>query len=113
MAIIVIEQGRPDGTDFVMGEHHSNRLSQAKKAGQQIVKVLDLGDEYALASIQLVPVFDEQKENLCVLVVAMAGLNSRIAGLQMVPTVMGEIARMPVAELKAGIAKALQPPEQA
>lgn len=113
MAIVVIEQGRPDGTDFVMGEHHSNGLSQAKKAGQRIIEVVDLGDDFGLAGISIKPVWDEAKENLCFVLVVAAGPTSKLVGIQAVPVAVGELARIPIAELRAAVARALQPPEQA
>ena len=113
MGILVIEEGAPNGMDFVVGDHLVNPLSRAKEAGQQILKVVDLGDEYALANIQLQPAFDETKEHLCVLLVAVAGRNSPLVGLQAVPVVIGEVGRVKVADLKAGIAAALSPPEAA
>jgi len=113
MSIIVIEQGRPDGTDFVMGEHLDNPLAQAKKAGQRIVEVIDLGDDFGLAGISIRPTWDETKENLCFVLVVAAGPTSKLVGIQAVPVVVGELARIPIADLRASVARALQPPEQA
>jgi hypothetical protein len=111
MAIMVIEGGAPNGTDLVVGDHHSNGLSRAKEAGQQIVKVVDLGDDYGMAGVRLDIAWDsEAKENLCVLLVVDAGKNSRLVGLQVVPTVIAELGRIKVSDLKAGIANALHPP---
>lgn len=92
-----------------MGQHHSNGLSLAKERGEKIIKVVDLGDEYALAGIRLETAFDTEKEHLCVLLVMDAGRKSIIAGLQVVPTVLAEIGRISIADLKAGIAGALSP----
>lgn len=97
-----------------MGEHRFNGFSQAKAAGQEIVKVADLGDDYALKGIRLETAFDATRENLCVLLVVEAGKNSRLVGLQVVPTIIGEVGRISLADLKAGIAEAIAPkaPEQ-
>lgn len=99
--------------DLVMGEHHLNGLSRAKASGQQIVKVIDLGDDFALAGAAIVPSFDEEKKHLCFLLVAQAGKNSQLVGLQIVPTVIAEVGRISIEELKAGITRALNPPEAA
>jgi hypothetical protein len=97
-----------------VGEHRVNGFSQAKAAGQQIIKVADLGDEFALKGVRLETVFDTDKEHLCVLLVVEAGKNSRLVGLQVVPTVVAELARIKISDLKAGIAEAISPkvPEQ-
>jgi hypothetical protein len=93
-----------------VGEHHSNGLSRAKAAGQQIVKVVDLGDDFAMAGVQLLPVYtDETKDTLAFVVSVMAGRNSPLVGLQVVPTIVSEVGRISVAELKASISKALSP----
>lgn len=108
--VIVIEQGHPNGMDLVVGEHNTNGVAKAVSKGQQVIRVVDLGDDFALAGCRLECAFDESKENLCVLLVMDAGRNSRLVGLQVVPTLIGEVGRIPVAELKAGIVKALTPP---
>lgn len=111
MRIEVIEGGHPNGTDLVvMGEHHTNGVAKAAATNQQIIRVVDLGDDFALAGCRLEVAWDETKENLCVLLVMDAGKNSRLVGLQVVPTLIGELGRIPVAELKAGITKAMVPP---
>jgi hypothetical protein len=110
MAILVIEGGSPNGTDLVMGEHHTNGVARAHAQGQPVIKVVDLGDDFALAGCRLEVAWDETKEHLCVLLVMDAGKNSRLVGLQVVPTLIAELGRIPVADLKAGIAKAMTPP---
>lgn len=110
MSILVIEGGQPNGTDLVMGEANGNPLHRAKEAGQPIIKVVDLGDDFAMAGIRLMPAFDETKENLCVLLVIDAGKSSRLVGLTPIPTVIAEVGRISIAELKDGITKAMNPP---
>lgn len=96
-----------------MGEHNENPLSVAKKNGQQIVKVVDLGDDFGLVDIKLVPMFaDEEKKTLAIGVVVVAGPTSRIAGITPVPVVIAEVGRITVEELRSSVARALQPPEQ-
>jgi L-arabinose isomerase len=109
MGIVVIEGGSPNGTDLVMGDHHSNGVARAKAADQPIIRVVDLGDDFAVAGCRLEIAWDEGKENLCVLLVMDAGKNSRLVGLQVVPTLIAELGRIPVADLKAGITKAMTP----
>jgi len=109
VAVIVIEGGQPNGTDLVMSDHHVNGFSRAKASGQEIVRVVDLGDDFALKGIRFETAFDSAKEHLCVLLVMDAGKNSTLVGLRVVPTVLAEVARISVADLKAGIAQALNP----
>lgn len=110
MAIVIEEGLMPNGTDLVVGEANGNPLHRAKEAGQQIVKVVDLGDDFGMAGVRLDVAWDgEAKEHLCVLLVVDAGKNSRLMGLQVVPTVLAELGRIKVADLKAGIAQALAP----
>lgn len=92
-----------------MGDHRANGLSRAKASGQQIIKVVDLGEDFALAGIRLETAFDSTKEHLCVLLVMDAGKNSQLVGLRVVPTVICEVGKIRVADLKAGIAEALNP----
>jgi hypothetical protein len=92
-----------------VSDHHVNGFSRAKAAGQEIIKVVDLGDDFALKGIKLETAFDSTKEHLCVLLVMEAGKNSTLVGLRVVPTVLMEVARISVADLKAGIAEALSP----
>lgn len=94
-----------------MGDHHVNGFAKAKAAGQQIIQALDLGDDFALAGCRLQVAWDESKEHLCVLLVLDAGKNSRLVGLQVVPTVIAELGKIKTTDLKAGIAKVLNPPE--
>ena len=96
-----------------MGDHLVNPLSRAKEAGQQIVRVLDLGDDFGLVGARIVPTFDSEKTHLCFLLVADAGKNSSLVGLQLVPTVVTELGRIAIADLKAVIVGALSPPEAA
>ena len=109
MPIIVIEGGSPNGTDLVVGDHKTNGVSLAKAADKPIIKVADLGDDFALAGCRLEVARDETGENLCVLLVMDAGKNSRLVGLQVVPTLIAELGRISVTELKAGITKAMAP----
>lgn len=107
--VTVIEGGRPDGTDLVIGEHHSNGVARAAAAGEKIVQVVELGDDFAMSGIRLMPAFSENREHLCVLLVIDAGKNSRLVGVQVIPTVIAEIGRISLVDLKAGISKALSP----
>lgn len=109
MSILVIEEGHPNGRDLVVGEANGNPLHRAKESGQRIIKAVDLGDDYALAGARLEMAWDGEKENLCVLLVVDAGKNSRLVGLQVVPTVIAELGRIKIADLKAGIAAAMDP----
>jgi hypothetical protein len=92
-----------------MSDHHVNGFSRAKAAGREIIKVVDLGDDFGLKGIRFETAFDSTKEHLCVLLVMDAGKNSSLVGLRVVPTVLAEVARISVADLKAGIAEALNP----
>lgn len=95
-----------------MGDHHRNGISRAKAAGQQIINVADLGDGYALAGCKLECAFSPDGKDVCVLLVLAAGRNSQLVGLQAVPTVLAELGRIPIADLKAGIETALNPPRE-
>ena len=95
-----------------MGEANGNPLSLAKRRGEQIVKVADLGDGYALAGVGLTTAFDAERENLCVLLVVNAGRNSALVGLQVVQTVIAEVGRISLADLKTSIAAALDGPKE-
>ena len=97
-----------------MGEHHGNPLARAKAEGRQITQVFDLGDDFALVGISIQPVWaDETKESLCFVLMAAAGPTSKLVGVQAVPVVVGELARISVADLKAKVKAVLQPETQA
>ena len=114
MAILVIEEGAANGTDLVMGDHHVNGFAKAKAADQKIVKVVDLGDDFGMAGVRLDVAYDETGEYLCVLLLLDAGKNSRVVGLQVVPTILAELGRIKIDTLKASIIEVLAPkaPEQ-
>lgn len=112
MSIIVIEEGAANGTDLVVNEARNNPLARAKAEGRPIQEVFDLGDDFALAGVAIRPVFDETKENLCFILVAAAGPVSKLVGVQAVPVIVGELARVPIAELKAKVKQVLQPEPQ-
>ena len=116
MGIVVIEEGRPDGGDLVVRMSDPGRMNGVTKAAEQqkVIKVLDLGDGFAFADVGIRAVWaDETKETLAFVLVALAGKNSQLMGLQAIPTVVAELGRIKVEDLKAGIAKALNPPEAA
>lgn len=104
MAILVIEEGAPNGVDLVL-RGPVNGVSKA----QEPIKVVDLGDDFALAGVRLDVAWDETRENLCVVLMVDAGRNSRLVGLQIVPTLIAEVGRVNIASLKEGIAEALSP----
>lgn len=106
MAIIVIEQGRPDGSDFVMGEANGNPLHQAKKRGEQIVQVASLGDGFAIMGLSIEPVLQDGK--LVAFVVANCCKPSQIVGIdKVIKVAMGKVGEIDLNSLKGNIAKGL------
>lgn len=114
MRIEVIEGGRADGTDLVVGEHLENPLAQAKRSGQRIVQVVELGGDFGLAGVSIVPMLAaDAADTLCLNLVVAAGPTSKLVGIQPVPVVLAELARIPVSKLREKLAAALKPEQAA
>lgn len=106
MAIIVIEGGRADGTDLVMGDHRSNPIAQAKARDEQIVQVASLGDGFGILGLTLEPVIDNGK--LTAFVVVNGCKPSQIVGVdKVVKVAIGKVGEIDVDNLKARIAEGL------
>lgn len=82
-----------------MGEHRHNPVALANSVPRQSVQALDLGGAAALLGIQLMPVLDETRENLVILVVAIGGRKSEVVPLEPRPVVISELLKTPVAGL--------------
>lgn len=86
-----------------MGEHRNNVFSQAKAAGNQIVRAMDLGEGLALLGVQLMPVLDEAKENLVILLAAVGGRPSQLIPIEPRPVIVAELAKVPLASLRKAL----------
>lgn len=97
-----------------VNEARQNPLAKAKAEGRPIQDVFELGDDFALAGLAIKPVWeDEKKEVVCFVLVVAAGPSSKLVGVRAVPVIIGELARIPLADLKAGVKAVLQPEAEA
>lgn len=88
-----------------MGAHLRNPLAQAKAEGKPIVKVADIGDGLALAGCSVELAVDGEG-NLCVLAFAIGGRPSRLVPMEPVKVLVGELAKIPMADFKKAIEEA-------
>src|SRR5262245_14529621 len=112
MAILVEEGLRPDGTDLVVGEHRFNPQGIAKAHARPVLKLatLDLGEDFQVSQeIRIISAIDG--EDLCFVLSIFGGKSSLVAGAVGGPMILGEIGRIPIADLKARIASAMEPKE--
>lgn len=86
-----------------MGEHRHNPIAQANSEPRKMVQAIDLGDEFALIGLQLMPALDESKENLVVLLAAIGGRNSPLVPLQPKPVVIMELTKVPLASIRRAL----------
>lgn len=106
MAIVVIEEGAPNGTDLVVSDSKVNPIAQAKARGEQIVQVASLGDGFAILGLSLEPVVDNGK--LTAFVVVNGCKPSLIAGIdKVVKVAIGKVGEIDVNGLKSRIAEGL------
>jgi hypothetical protein len=84
-----------------MGLHHTNPVAQLKAAQppQQQIKVMDLGDDMALANISFEPIRTAEG-HFAVGIIATGGRISPIVGLQTRRVMIGVIPTMPLEHIK-------------
>jgi hypothetical protein len=114
MGILVIEGGRPDGSDFVMGDHHRNPVARANGAAQRHVQALRVGDGYAVLGLTLEPVLSPNAEGepeFCAVLSVVGGRESDLVPMVPVKMVLGELARIPLAALREKLAAAIDGPK--
>lgn len=115
--VTVIEGGRADGTDLVMGDHHVNPMARMASNGTAPPKGMPLvglgGDDALSAELKLVASVDADKAELVIVVSGLAGRVSSIAGFRAAPLNLGEFARIPVESVRAAIALSLDGPKEA
>lgn len=113
MAIIVIEQGRPDGGDLVVGEHHLNPVARANAEPQKAVRVIDIGEGYGIIGLTLEPVVsfssDETEQYFCAVLSVVGGKRSDLVPMEVTKLIIGEVGRLPVSKLREMLSRALGP----
>lgn len=111
MAIIVIEEGAPNGTDLVVGEHHTNGVARLNAVPQKRIPVLDVGESYVVAGVSIEPVlsFDsgEEENQLAVILTVVGGRKSELVPTIPVKLVIGELARIPLSKLREKLQAAI------
>ena len=109
MAIVVIEGGRPNGGDLVLGEHLLNPRANGTSKPPQPVKYIPIGDDYALLAVGIKPMPTTDGE-LHSMLVASVGRVSVVAGIHDVVQIgLGVLNKFPIAEIKRLHAEALEP----
>lgn len=95
-----------------MNEARRNPLAEAKRNGETIVQVADLGDGYCFHHFEIQAARGEDG-TFAAMLVAVGGKASSIVGLQPVAVPLGPIGSIPLANLKKMFAEALgdKPPE--
>lgn len=85
-------------------------MAIANSVPQQRVPVLQLGDGYVLAGVQLVPTLDEEG-NFCVVLAAICGRESTLVPIRPVQVFLGEVGKVSLESLKARVGEMLDGPK--
>ena len=89
-----------------MSESAHNPLAQAKKRGEQIVEVANIGDGFAILGLSIEPIVHDGK--LSAFVVVNGCKPSTIVGIdRVVKVALGKVGETDLIELKKNIAKGL------
>ena len=109
MAVIVIEQGAPNGTDLVLNEARYNPRANGTSKPPDPVRYIPIGDDYALLAVGIKPMPTTDGE-LHSMLVASVGRVSVVAGIHDVVQIgLGILNKFPIAEIKRLHAEALEP----
>jgi len=106
MAIQVIEGGRPDGADLVIGDHHVNPVAKANGVPQKFVRAIPLGEGYAVLGLSLEPMLSDD-EHLCAVLTVVGGRESSLMPTVPVKLVLGELGRISLSDLREKLGKAI------
>ena len=111
MAIIVIEEGAPNGTDLVMGDHLVNPVARANAEPVKHVRAIPLGDGYVVIGLSLEPMLspnaDQDGDDFCCVLSLVGGRESSLMPTIPVKVVLGELARLSLADVKSKLAQAI------
>jgi len=106
MAIVVIEEGNPNGTDLVVGEHTLNPVAKANGVPQKFVRAIPIGEEYAVLGLSLEPMLSDD-EHLCAVLTVVGGRESSLMPTVPVKLVLGELGRISLADLREKLGAAI------
>lgn len=81
-----------------MSEHRTNPVAIANAVPKQIMNALDLGGGAAILGVQIVPVLDEKRENVVIVLVGVGGRKSDLIPLIPKPVILAELAKIPIAQ---------------
>lgn len=107
MAIVVIEEGAPNGTDLVLNEARFNPVAQANAVPQRMVPVMPLGDGYVALGVTLEPAITPDGDSFAVVLSFVGGRESSLVPTKPVKIVLGELARIPLVQLKERLANVI------
>lgn len=110
MAIEVIEGGRADGTDLVVGDHLLNPVAKANGVPQRMVRAIPIGEDYAVLGISLEPMLSagaEGEQDLCAVLTVVGGRESSLVPTVPVKLILGEVCRISLADLREKLGKAI------
>ena len=114
MPIVVIEEGAPNGTDLVVKEARLNPVAVANAVPQRTVPVMPLGDGYVALGVTLEPAITPDGDSFAVILSFVGGRESSLVPTKPVKIVLGELARIPLLQLKERLGNAIdQKPEEA
>lgn len=98
-----------------MGEHKFNPVARAAQHGTP-ARVLLLGEGYGLVGLGLEPIIkveDDGSQYLVVAVMAIGGKPSDLAPMEPVKFMLGEVGKIPLADVRATIEEGLSRPREA
>ncbi|RPJ39791.1 MAG: hypothetical protein EHM35_01405 [Planctomycetaceae bacterium] len=102
MGILVIEGGCANGMDLVVGDHRFNPVAQANGAPQRQVRVLPIGEDFVIIGLSIEPtiVMEGDEQSFAAVLSVVGGRESTLVPTIPVKLVLGELARIPLAQLR-------------
>ena len=112
MAIVIEEGLHPNGMDLVMGEHRHNGVARANAVPQRPINVMPVGDGFVVAGISLEAMLSPDRDYLCAVLSVVGGRHSELVPMVPVKILLGELARVPLDQLREKLSAAIDGPKE-
>lgn len=97
-----------------MREARLNPVAQANAEPQRTVRAISLGEDYAALGLTLEPMLVEEdgEKYFCAVLSVVGGRESQFVPMVPVKLVLGELARVPLSQLREKLAAAIDGPKE-
>lgn len=117
MAILVIEEGAPNGMDLVMGDHLLNETALQHAAPRPVkmerARIWPIGEGYAVTGFTLQPGVSAEGEVACLLIANVVKPSQLVQVQTIVPVAIGILGKTTAQSLRESYDKGTSPPEEA